>query len=72
MAEVMSVSRFPFADTVEPVPNDPRIEWMFGALMGHPAPRQKRLIMQARQSHVGIIDDGQAERLLSALGLESA
>lgn len=69
---VVSVTPFPFARTVEPVPNDPRMEWMFAALEPHPPASRKRLIMQARQDHVGIIDDVQAAVLINALGLKEA
>jgi hypothetical protein len=63
---------FPFEKRVEPVPNDARMEWMFSALEPHEPASKKRLILQARQEHVGIIDDQQASILIGALGLKEA
>ena len=55
-----------------PVPNDPRMEFMFGALDGLPPARQKRLILEARQPHVGILSDELAATMIDALGLKGA
>ena len=67
-----NVTSFPFSKTVEPVPNDPRQEMMFDILTGLPPARQKRIILRARDPHVGFITDGDADVLMSALGIEEA
>ena len=64
--------RFPFEHTVEPVPNDPRVEFMFDVLDGLPPARQKRVILRARSPEVAFIEDQDAEVLLSALRLNEA
>lgn len=48
------------------------MEFMFDVLEGLPKARQKRLIMRARDSSVAFLEDHEAERLVSALGLEGA
>ena len=64
-----NVAIFPFERTVERVPNNPRHEMMFDILTGLPPARQKRLILRARDTRVGFITDGDADVLMSALGL---
>ena len=63
---------FPFERTVEPVPNDARMEFMFDVLDGLPPARQKRVILRARRPEVAFIEDQDAEVLLSALRLKEA
>lgn len=63
------VARFPFEQTVEPLPNDPRMEWLFSAIDGRPPANQKRLILQSRNPEVAFLDDGQADQMLDALGI---
>ncbi len=67
-----TIAPFPFDRTVEPVPNDPRMEFMFDCLDGLPSARQKRLILRARRPEVAFIEDQDADVLLSALGLKEA
>ena len=64
-----TVTHFPFAHTVEPVPNDARLEWLFSCLTGMEPARAKRLILQARMPEVAIIDDATARLAIDALGL---
>ena len=64
--------KFPFEKTVERVPNDPRQEFMFDLLDGLPPARAKRLILRARSSEVGFIDDAAAEILLDVLAVREA
>ena len=45
---------------------------MFDVLTGLPPARQKRLILRARDPHVGFINDSEADILMSALGLKEA
>ncbi len=71
MAAVKNVAKFPFEQTVERVPNDPRQEFMFDCCDGLPPVRQKRLILRARSPEVGFLDDATAEILLDALGLRA-
>lgn len=49
MSHVIS---FPWARTLRPLGNDPRVEWLFRALDGHPNIAKKRLIVQARSPEV--------------------
>lgn len=55
-----------------PLGNDARLEWLMLALDGHPAGLQKRLVMYARSTEIGFIDDQQASVLMGALGLGPA
>ncbi len=64
-----NVAKFPFEKTVEPVPNDPRQEFMFDCCDGLPPARQKRLILRARSSEVQFLDAADADVLIDALGL---
>ena len=67
-----TVAPFPFERTVEPVPNDARMEFMFDCLDGLPPARQKRLILRARRPEVAFIEDQDADVLMSSLGLQGA
>jgi len=58
--------------TVEPVPNEARLEFMFDILDGLPTARQKRLILRARDPAVAFIDDATATRLIDVLLLAEA
>ena len=66
------VSRFPFEKTVDRLPNDPRMDWLFSVVEGLPDARKKRLILQARSPEVGFLDDGQTDVMLDALGIRGA
>lgn len=46
--------------------------WHASALDGLPPARLKRLILEARQPHVGILTDEQAATMIDALGLKHA
>ena len=63
------IRHFPFKRTIKTVPNDPRMEWLFRALDGHPNVTKKRLLLEARSPEVGFIDDRTATILIDALGL---
>lgn len=54
------------------IPNDPKHEFMFEVCRGQSRSRQKRLIMLARHPDVAVIEDADAEILISALGLKEA
>jgi hypothetical protein len=54
---------------VEPVPNEPRIEFMYDVLEGHPPARQKRIILRAADPQVAFLTPEQATRLISSLGI---
>ena len=62
----------PFEQTVEPVPNDARVEFLFDVCDGLPRARQKRLIIRARSPEVRFLGDTDAEILIDALGLKEA
>ena len=66
------VTHLPFEPATEPVPNDPRQEFLFDCCDGLPPARQKRLILRARSPEVEFIDDATAVVLIDALGLGSA
>ena len=66
------VISFPIEKTVGLLPNDPKMEFLFACLDGHPNVSKKRLLMLARSPEVGFIGDQQAQILISALGLEAA
>jgi hypothetical protein len=70
MADI--VTRFPFEKTIEPIPNDSHMEFMFDVVTGQPPARAKRLILMARRPEVGVLDDGQADVMLDALNLRRA
>ena len=57
---------------MKPLPNDSRMEFMFGVVEGQPPAQQKRLIVEAAQEQVGLLDDQQAGLLIDALGLKEA
>ncbi len=69
MAAVKNVAKFPFEQTVERVPNDPRQEFMFDCCDGLPPARHKRLILRARSPEVQFLDAADADVLIDALGL---
>lgn len=62
MADIARIS-----PPVEPVPNDPRMEFMFDVCDGLPAARQKRLIVRAALA--GMIEQRDADILIDALNL---
>ncbi len=66
------VAPFPFEQTVEPVPNDARLEFLFDICDGMPRARQKRLILRARSPEVRFLADMDAEILIDVLGLKEA
>ena len=68
----MSPARFPIERTVEPAPNDARLEFIFDCCEGQPPARQKRLILRARSNEIGFLDHQQAEQAMVALGLKEA
>lgn len=62
--------RFPFERTLSPLPNDPRLEWLYLCLDGHPNITKKRIITLAASPEVGFLDHQQATILIDALGLK--
>ncbi len=66
------VALFPFEQTVEPVPNDSRLEFLFDVCDGLPRARQKRLILRARSPEVRFLGDTDAKILIDVLGLKEA
>ena len=66
------VVRLPFRQTIEPIPNDPRLEFLFDLCDGMPRARQKRLILRARSPEVQFLEDTDVELLIDALGLKEA
>ena len=71
-ADASRVIPFPFARTLGLLPNDPKMEFLFACLDGHPNASKKRLILLARSPEVAFLDDSTAQILRSALGLEAA
>ncbi len=69
---MIKVAHFPFEQTVRPIPNDPRLEFLFDVCDGLPRARQKRLILRARSPEVRFLGDTDAELLIDALGLKEA
>ncbi len=69
---MIKVARFPYEQTVELVPNDPRLEFLFDVCDGLPRARQKRLILRARSPEICFLEDPEAEILIDALGLKEA
>lgn len=67
-----NVTVFPFARTVEPIPNDPRLEMVFELARELPPARVKRLVMEMHRPEVGFLDDQQTDIVLDALNLKSA
>ncbi len=66
------VARLPLKQTVGPIPNDPRLEFLFDVCDGLPRARQKRLILRARLPEVWFLGDTDAEILIDALGPKEA
>ncbi len=69
---MIKVARFPLEQIVEPVENDPRLEFLFDVCDGLPRARQKRLILRARSPEIRFLEDPEAEILIDVLGLKEA
>lgn len=67
-----NVTVFPIEETIEKVPNDPRLEFLFMCCDGQPPARAKRIILYARAPRVDIVDDSTAQIAIDALNLGEA
>ncbi len=63
------ILKFPFERTLNMLPNDARLEWLYRVLDAHPNVAKKQIILEASSPHIGFIDDRTATILIDALGL---
>lgn len=67
-----NVTAFPIEETLEKVPNDAKLEWLFMCCDGLPPARAKRLILLSRSPEVAFVDDWTAQLAIDALNLGEA